>query len=128
MRTRNGRAFAESSTRVSKRMLRQRKHEPTVFLENVKFGCRTITQSSVGSNTGDAMGASGTNVTNGAASKSMNEGCVAVEHLKGYALQNRYDSSRPVLCFREFCATPNHPLIIHGKYTSMKIICGKDGE
>lgn len=61
-------------------------------------------------------------------SKSKNEGCVAVEHLKGYALQHQYDLIRPVLCFEGFCATPNHALIIHGKYTSMKRMCDKDGE
>lgn len=69
-----------------------------------------------------------TPVTQKAALKSKNEGCVAVEHLKGYALQHQYDLIRPVLCFEEFCATPNHALIIRGVYTSMNIICGKDGE
>lgn len=55
--------------------------------------------------------------------KSMNEGCVAVEHLKGYVLQHPRPLRRHVLCYNGFCATPNHAIIVDGKMTSMKRMC-----
>ncbi len=51
------------------------------------------------------------------------EGCVAVEHLRGYVLQHSRNLRRHVLCAREFCATPNHALIVDGRWTSMKRLC-----
>lgn len=52
-----------------------------------------------------------------------NEGCVAVEHLQGYAMQHRSHLVRPVLCSVRFCATPNHAIIVNGSWTSMKRLC-----
>ena len=56
-----------------------------------------------------------------------NEGCVAVEHLKGYVLQHRHHLMREVLCGRGFCATPNHAIIVQGRTTSMKELCSTEG-
>ena len=53
----------------------------------------------------------------------LNEGCVAVEHLEGYTLQHSDHLERSVLCAKGFCATPNHALIVDGKWTSMSILC-----
>ncbi len=53
----------------------------------------------------------------------LNEGCVAVEHLEGYALQHAKHLERAVLCAKGFCATPNHALIVDGKWTSMARLC-----
>ncbi len=53
----------------------------------------------------------------------MNEGCVAVEHLEGYALQHAQHFKRRVLCTDGFCATPNHAIIVDGAMTSMKQLC-----
>lgn len=56
-----------------------------------------------------------------------NEGCVAVEHLSGFVLQHPVHLSRQVLCTvidgMDFCATPNHAIILDGTMTSMKKIC-----
>lgn len=54
-----------------------------------------------------------------------NEGCVAVEHLKGYVLQHKNHLLKPVLCSSGFCATPNHGIIVDGAYTSMKTLCSE---
>lgn len=52
------------------------------------------------------------------------EGCIAVEHLKGYKLQHSRNLARQVLCSDfGFCATPNHALIVKGQWTSMKRLC-----
>eukprot|EP00171_Calliarthron_tuberculosum_P014326 IDg14326t1 len=53
----------------------------------------------------------------------MTEGCVAVEHLNGFALQHRQHLRRPVLCADNFCATPNHAILFKGTFTSMKRLC-----
>lgn len=55
--------------------------------------------------------------------QSVNEGCVAVEHLNGLQLQYRYPTKRNVLCLEGFCATPNHGIFYRGIYTSMKKLC-----
>lgn len=52
-----------------------------------------------------------------------NEGCVAIEHLRGYALQHPNHLRRHVLCYDNFCATPNHAIIVDDRYTSMKRLC-----
>ncbi len=62
----------------------------------------------------------GTLVTAG---KKMNEGCVAVEHLHGLAVQYSRPLKREVLCWQGFCATPNHGLFLRGTYTSLKRVC-----
>lgn len=51
------------------------------------------------------------------------EGCIAVEHLEGYVLQHPRHIFRPVLCGNNFCATPNHALIVDGEWTSMRRLC-----
>lgn len=56
-----------------------------------------------------------------------NEGCVAVEHLSGAALQHARNLRRATLCAGGFCATPNHALIVDGAWTSMKKLCGDGG-
>ncbi len=56
----------------------------------------------------------------------MNEGCVAIEHLQGYALQHAHHFKRRVLCADGFCATPNHAIIVDGVTTSMKQLCSGD--
>lgn len=53
----------------------------------------------------------------------MNEGCVAVEHLEGYALQHAQHLKRRVLCSGGFCATSNHAIVVDGVMTSMKHLC-----
>ena len=53
----------------------------------------------------------------------MNEGCVAVEHLEGYALLHAQHFKRRVLCAEGFCATPNHAIVVDGEFTSMKQLC-----
>lgn len=58
----------------------------------------------------------------------VNEGCVAVEHLRGYVMQHSRHLRRPVLCSRGFCATPNHAIIIDGRWTSMKRLCNGEWE
>lgn len=55
-----------------------------------------------------------------------NEGCVAVEHLEGYVLQHAAPLRRSVLCAHGFCATPNHAIIVGGKLTSMRVLCGSE--
>eukprot|EP00171_Calliarthron_tuberculosum_P018813 IDg18813t1 len=57
---------------------------------------------------------------------SATEGCVAVEHLHGYVLQHRQNLRRSVLCARGFCATPNHALIVRGRWTSMRRLCAEE--
>lgn len=57
-------------------------------------------------------------------SHSSNEGCVAVEHLIGYQTLHPRDLNRYVLCMYGFCATPNHAIIVHETFTSMKLLCG----
>jgi len=59
----------------------------------------------------------------------INEGCVAIEHIKGYYTLHRNDMMRRVLCVPEidFCATPNHALLIDGKWSSLKKMCTKEG-
>jgi len=53
-----------------------------------------------------------------------NEGCVAVDNFPPHAvLQHREHLVRSVLCHNEFCATPNHALIVAGRWTSMKQLC-----
>lgn len=58
--------------------------------------------------------------------RNRNEGCVAVEHVEGYALQHSNHLMRPVLCYRGFCATPNHAIIVDDRYTSMSRECAGD--
>lgn len=53
----------------------------------------------------------------------LNEGCVAVEHLRGFVLQHPRHLRRTVLCRRGFCATPNHAIVVDGVYTSMGRLC-----
>lgn len=53
----------------------------------------------------------------------LNEGCVAVEHLRGATVQHASPLLRQTLCSRGFCATPNHGLIVDGIWTSMKQLC-----
>lgn len=55
--------------------------------------------------------------------KTVNEGCVAIEHLKGYNLLHKKNLMRPVLCANGFCATPNHEIIVDGRFTSMHQLC-----
>ncbi len=59
--------------------------------------------------------------------KHRNQGCVAVEHLDGYAVQHKRHLNRTVLCFDGFCATPDHALIVDGDWTSMEHLCDKKG-
>lgn len=56
----------------------------------------------------------------------VNEGCVAIEHLQGYALQHSSHLWRPVYCTRGICATKHHALIVDGVYTSMKQLCARE--
>lgn len=56
------------------------------------------------------------------------EGCVAIEHLPGVGLQHAAHLRRRVLCWNRFCATPNHAIIVDGKWTSMKAMCSAGGE
>lgn len=56
----------------------------------------------------------------------LNEGCVAVEHLAGYVLQHKEHLWRRVLCANDFCATPNHAIIVDGISTSMKRLCADE--
>lgn len=58
----------------------------------------------------------------------MDEGCVALEHLVGAALQHRKPLRRPVLCGRGFCATPNHDIEVDGVRTSMRELCSPEGK
>ncbi len=58
-----------------------------------------------------------------ASPRSVNEGCVAIEHLHGCAVQHRVHLQRAVLCSRGFCATPNHAIIVDGIWTSMRSLC-----
>lgn len=55
--------------------------------------------------------------------KFANEGCVAIKHLKGYHLQHRKHLLRPVICWNDFCSTPNHAIVVGGKYTSIGRMC-----
>lgn len=73
--------------------------------------------------TSDIRPSSSPSTGNFTASGGSNEGCVAVNHLKGYVLQHHTHLLRPVLCFSGFCATPNHGIIVDGAYTSMKNLC-----
>ena len=60
------------------------------------------------------------------AAKSKNEGCVAIRHFrKDAVLQHRWHLERDVLCWRSFCATPNHGIYYRGMYTSLGEICRK---
>ena len=55
---------------------------------------------------------------------SWTEGCVAIEHLQDAGmLQHVVNWRRGVLCWDEFCATPNHAIIVDGEWTSMKRLC-----
>lgn len=56
------------------------------------------------------------------------EGCVAIEHLEGYVLQHPVHLMKPVLCAHDFCATPNHAIIVDGEMTSMKRLCATKWE
>ena len=56
-----------------------------------------------------------------------NEGCIAVEHLRGAALQYRRHLTRNVLCTRGVCATPHHALIVDGVWTSLRALCALPG-
>lgn len=58
----------------------------------------------------------------------LNEGCVAVEHLAGFALQHPRHRRRAVLCMDGFCATPNHAILVDGVYTSMGRLCRAEWE
>jgi len=70
--------------------------------------------------------------------KTVNEGCVAVEHLAGLKLQYKRDFRANVLCSSDlrgatnsetnwkFCATPNHGIFVHGSYKSMKMFCAEE--
>ena len=60
---------------------------------------------------------------NSLSAQPINEGCVAVEHLEGYALQHSRHFKRRVLCAEGFCATPNHAIIVDDEITSMKQLC-----
>lgn len=62
-----------------------------------------------------------------AAIRPINEGCVAVEHLIGYPLLHARNLQRKVLCAHGFCATPNHAIIVDGRFTSMRRMCAADG-
>lgn len=55
-----------------------------------------------------------------------NEGCVAVEHLHGVGTQHGTPWLRETLCARGFCATPNHALLVDGRWTSMRRLCGSE--
>ncbi len=53
-----------------------------------------------------------------------NEGCVSVRHFgKDAVLQHRWHLLRDVLCWRSFCATPNHGIYYRGVYTSLGGLC-----
>lgn len=73
---------------------------------------------------GSTVGSCGNDARFNLTAGQINEGCVAVEHLEGYVLQHAQHLMRPVLCAHEFCATPNHAIIVGGEYTSMKRLCG----
>lgn len=60
-----------------------------------------------------------------AKASSANEGCVAVEHLRGYVLQHRRHLYRRVLCHHGFCATPNHAILLDNSITSMGELCAE---
>lgn len=53
----------------------------------------------------------------------LNEGCVAAEHLVGLEVQHKTHLLRAVLCWRGFCATPNHGIFVYGRYTSLRKFC-----
>lgn len=65
------------------------------------------------------------------------EGCVDVSHLRGYFLHYKRHVRSPVLCVDfhsdvlkdqgDFCATPNHGIIVKGKYTCMREMCTDKG-
>lgn len=90
---------------------------PDPFSQAFTFNVQGSPEPTVVPNTGAAVAA------NPAAKKSVNEGCVAIEHLNGYVLQHRRHLTRDVLCANGFCATPNHAIIVDGEYTSMKQLC-----
>jgi len=58
--------------------------------------------------------------------ENVNEGCVAVEHLQGAVLQYKRSFSRSVLCAHDFCATPNHAIIVDNVWTSMQRLCASE--
>lgn len=58
----------------------------------------------------------------------VNEGCVAVEHLASASLQHTEHLRRSTLCARGFCATPNHAIVVEGRWTSMKAMCEGEWE
>ena len=53
------------------------------------------------------------------------EGCVDVAHLRGKvkSYQHVWHLKRNVLCYRAFCATPNHAIIVDNVWTSMSRLC-----
>lgn len=57
----------------------------------------------------------------------MNQGCVAIQHIKGHRMQYRRHLKRQVLCSTEdgFCATPDHAILFDDKWTSLKRLCKK---
>lgn len=62
-----------------------------------------------------------------AAAVHLNEGCVAVEHLRGAVHQYLWPLRRPVVCrssaYGVLCATANHAIIYRGHYTSLTRLC-----
>lgn len=56
----------------------------------------------------------------------VSEGCIAVEHLHGLALQHKKHLVREVLCWDGFCATRNHAIIVDGRWTSLGEICRRE--
>lgn len=73
------------------------------------------------------MGTSAVTTSNGfsAFAAKVKEGCVHVKHLKGAVLQHSRHLLRDVLCYGEFCATPNHGIYFRGMYTSLKQLCAE---
>jgi len=54
----------------------------------------------------------------------LNEGCIAINHLRGYKLLYTKHIWTEMYCYKDaVCATPNHAIIFKGTYTSLKIVC-----
>ena len=69
-------------------------------------------------------GSSAVTTRGGKPASPTNEGCVAIRHFrKDAVLQHRWHLERDVLCWRRFCATPNHGVYFRGVYTSLGELC-----
>lgn len=63
-------------------------------------------------------------VGNSSATIKLNEGCVAINHLKGYPQLYTRNIWTEMYCYKQdVCATANHAIIFRGVYTSLKVVC-----